>query len=237
MKVLMIIPAYNEEKNILNVVNSIREYRKTSKYHIDYVVVNDGSTDNTEKVLKENGIHYISLIENLGIGGAVQTGYMYAKKHGYDVAVQFDGDGQHDIESLENLVKPVINGTCDFCVGSRFVDNSSSSFKSTKLRRLGIKYFSILIKLFTGVRVCDPTSGYRAANKAVIDLFARDYPADYPEPESLVQLSKKEFSIGEVPVNMFERAEGASSINEWKSVYYIIKVSSAILFVCLQKNK
>lgn len=237
MKILMIIPAYNEEKNILNVVNKIREYRKTSKYHIDYVVVNDGSTDNTEKVLKENSIHYISLIENLGIGGAVQTGYIYAQKYGYDIAVQFDGDGQHDIESLEDLVAPVASGSCDFCVGSRFVDNSTSTFKSTKLRRLGIKYFSVLISLFAGVRVCDPTSGYRAANKKVIELFARDYPADYPEPESLVQLSKNRFFINEVPVNMFERSEGASSINTWKSVYYIIKVSSAILFVCLQKKK
>ncbi len=237
MKVLMIIPAYNEEKNILNVVNNIREYRKTSKYHIDYVVVNDGSTDNTEKVLKENGIHHISLVENLGIGGAVQTGYLYAKKHNYDIAVQFDGDGQHDIGSLENIIEPVISNKCDFCVGSRFVDNSTSSFKSTKLRRLGIRYFSVLIKLFAGVCVCDPTSGYRAANKKVIELFASDYPADYPEPESLVQLSKNKFSINEVPANMFERAEGTSSINAWKSVYYIIKVSSAILFVCLQKNK
>ncbi len=237
MKVLMIIPAYNEEKSILDVVNKIREYRKSSKHHIDYIVINDGSTDNTEQVLCENGIHHISLVENLGIGGAVQTGYMYAKKNNYDIAVQFDGDGQHDIESLEQLIDPVINQSCDFCIGSRFVDKNFNTFKSTKLRRLGIKYFSSLIRLFTKVKVCDPTSGYRAANKKVINLFANDYPSDYPEPESIVQLSKKKFSIREVPVNMFERAEGTSSIGSWKSIYYIIKVSCAIVFVCLQKNK
>lgn len=236
MKVLLIIPAYNEAENILKVVESIRKYRLNSEHIIDYVVINDCSTDSTEKVCKENGIHYISLVQNLGIGGAVQTGYIYAEMHDYDIAVQFDGDGQHDIESLDDLITPVVTGKADFCVGSRFVGNKSD-FQSTWIRRMGIKYFSFLINILTGVRIFDPTSGFRAANKSVIRLFADNYPFDYPEPESIVQLSKDKFVIDEVAVKMFERANGVSSINALKSIYYIVKVSAAIVFVKMKKNK
>lgn len=236
MKVLLIIPAYNEAENILDVVENIRKYRLNSEYDIDYVVINDCSVDETEKVCQENGIHYISLIQNLGIGGAVQTGYIYANMHDYDIAVQFDGDGQHDIESLNDLIAPIIAGKADFCIGSRFAGDKSD-FQSTWIRRVGIKYFSFLINVLTGVRVWDPTSGFRAANKKVIRLFAGDYPFDYPEPESIVQLSKEKFTIDEVAVKMFERTNGVSSINAMKSIYYIIKVSAAIIFVCAKKSK
>lgn len=232
----MIIPAYNEAENILNVVESIRKYRSNSEYDIDYVVINDCSTDSTERVCQDNGIHYISLIQNLGIGGAVQTGYIYAKMHNYDIAVQFDGDGQHDIESLGDLIEPIVSGKTDFCIGSRFA-GSKSEFQSTWIRRVGIKYFSLLIRILSGVSVLDPTSGFRAANKKVISLFAEDYPFDYPEPESIVQLSKEKIEIDEVAVRMFERANGVSSINAIKSVYYIIKVSAAIVFVSIKRNK
>ena len=138
MKVLLIVPAYNEEQNIERVVEQILSYRKTCPYFLDYIVINDGSTDQTELICRQNGIHHIALLQNLGIGGAVQTGYMYAVMNGYDVAVQFDGDGQHDIRCLMDLVQPIINDQCDFCIGSRFVNNTSS-FRSTKLRRIGIK--------------------------------------------------------------------------------------------------
>lgn len=237
MRVLLIVPAYNEEKNILAVVNRIREYRKKCDFVLDYVVINDCSTDSTKIICDENGIHSISLVKNLGIGGAVQTGYIYARMNDYDIAVQFDGDGQHDIESLKDLIEPVACGEADFAVGSRFADEKSSSFKSTAVRRIGIKYFSRLIQLLVGENVTDPTSGYRAANRTVISIFASDYPYDYPEPESLVWLSKSKQRITEVPVNMFERQGGVSSINSWKSVYYIIKVSAAIIFAGFQRKK
>ena len=133
VRVLLIIPAYNEEANIQRVIGRVREYRKTCPYQLDYVVINDGSTDSTARICRENGIHHISLLQNLGIGGAVQTGYLYAQREGYDIAVQFDGDGQHDLNSLPQLLAPVVRGDCDFCVGSRFLDKSSA-FQSTPLR-------------------------------------------------------------------------------------------------------
>ena len=236
MRVLLIIPAYNEEANILRVIRRVREYRETCPFRLDYVVINDGSTDGTERVCLENGIHHIRLLQNLGIGGAVQTGYLYAWKMGYDIAVQFDGDGQHDLNSLPPLLEPVIQNRCDFCVGSRFVDRSSD-FQSMPLRRLGIQYLSGLIRLLTGTKVTDPTSGFRAANRAVIRELADYYPADYPEPESIVQIKKMRHRIQEVQVNMFQREGGQSSIHSWKSVYYMIKVSVAIVCASLQKGR
>lgn len=237
MRALLIIPAYNEEQNILHVIQKVRAYRDKCSYHLDYIVINDGSRDSTEQICKEHGIHCISLLQNLGIGGAVQTGYLYAKRHHYDVAIQFDGDGQHDLESLPQLLEPILSKTCDFCIGSRFLDSSSSTFQSTKLRRIGIKYLSILIRLFSTTKVTDPTSGFRAANADVISDLADYYPADYPEPESIVQISKMRYRIQEVPVNMFEREGGVSSIRSWKSLYYMIKVSVAIVCASLQKGR
>ena len=189
-----------------------------------------------EEICREEGIHFISLLQNLGIGGAVQTGYLYAQRQGYDAAVQFDGDGQHDLESLPQLLAPVERGECDFCVGSRFLEGTSQ-FQSTRLRRLGIRYLSFLIRLLSGTKVTDPTSGFRAANKKVIAALADYYPTDYPEPESIVQIAKQRFRVSEVQVNMFEREGGVSSIHSWKSVYYMIKVSVAILCASLQRGK
>lgn len=236
VRVLLIIPAYNEEANIQRVIGRVREYRKTCPYQLDYVVINDGSTDSTARICRENGIHHISLLQNLGIGGAVQTGYLYAQREGYDIAVQFDGDGQHDLNSLPQLLVPVVRGDCDFCVGSRFLDKSSA-FQSTPLRRVGIQYLSWLIRLFTGTKVTDPTSGFRAANQAVIRDLADYYPADYPEPESIVQIKKMRHRIQEVQVNMFQREGGQSSIRSWKSIYYMIKVSVAVVCASLQKGR
>ena len=232
----MILPAYNEEKNIKKAVDSIRAYAKQcSEFELDYIVINDGSTDSTEKVCRDNHIPCISLIQNLGIGGAVQTGYLYAKLKDYDVAVQFDGDGQHDVNSLRALIQPIIDNKADFVVGSRFIDGTST-FRSTRMRRIGIQYLSFLIKLLTSRVVHDPTSGFRAANKKAIALLARDYPVDYPEPESIITLSKNGMSLAEVQVNMFEREGGASSIHSWKSVYYMLKVTLAILCASFQRK-
>ncbi len=237
-KVLLILPAYNEEETILHTVQQIREAKLPAHMDVDYIVINDGSTDRTEALCRENHIPCISLVQNLGIGGAVQTGYLYALLDGgpYDIAVQFDGDGQHDIGSLERLVEPIIQGRCDFTVGSRFLDNSSS-FHSTALRRAGIRYLSFLIRLVTGQRVADVTSGYRAAGRAAIEYLSRDYPVDYPEPESLVQLCRQGFRVEEVPVNMFERTGGRSSIGSLRSVYYMVKVTMAVLCAAMRKRR
>lgn len=231
----MIIPAYNEEANIVKTVRSVIEYGSKCNFQLDYIVINDGSTDNTSLVCKKNNIKYIDLIQNLGIGGAVQTGYIYAYKKDYDIAVQFDGDGQHDINSLHNIVVPIIEKKTDFVVGSRFIEGRSN-FKSTFMRRIGIKWLSLAIKLCAGTKIYDVTSGFRAANRKAIQLMAKDYPVDYPEPESIVYLLKNGVDISEAQVNMFEREGGQSSIHSWKTIYYMIKVTLAIFCAGLQRK-
>lgn len=233
MKVLLIIPAYNEEDSILNTVNNVLEYNRLQAdkygYTLDYIVIDDASTDSTKKILLENDIKHISLIKNLGIGGAVQTGYKYALLHNFDIAVQFDGDGQHDIAHINNVVSPIIEEGFDLVIGSRFIDKESSLFQTTFLRRVGIRIISQLIKLTTKKKIFDVTSGYRAANKNVIQLFADRYPISYPEPESIVHLIKKKYRVTERPVNMLERQGGVSSIRSFKSILYMIEVGTAIL--------
>lgn len=236
MKVLMILPAYNEELNIVQTVNNIRSYSHP-ELEIDYVVINDGSTDHTEQICRENGIKCINLVQNLGIGGAVQTGYIFALLHNYDVAVQFDGDGQHDINSLYGIVAPVMHDEADFVVGSRFVGKQEGNFRSTALRRVGIRWLSLLARIFGRVRVKDITSGFRAANRKALLYLADNYPYDYPEPESLVTLRRNGFRIQEVPANMLERQGGQSSIRVWNSVYYMVKVSFAIVCASLQRKE
>ena len=235
MKVLMIIPAYNEELNIKRTVDSIIKYNKKSKYDIDYVVINDGSTDETYKICLENKFNVINLIKNLGIGGAVQTGYKYAYDNNYDVAIQFDGDHQHDENYIDSLVEEIENGY-DFVIGSRFISNLSQ-FRSSSARRLGINILSFLIKLTTGFKIYDPTSGFRAANKKVIKIFSQTYPIEYPEPESSVYLIRKKFKVKEVPVEMRERKFGTSSIKPLKSVYYMFSVAISIIITSILKEE
>ncbi len=225
MKVLLIIPAYNEEENIIRVCKEIEE----ANSNVDYVVINDGSTDNTLKLLEENNINHINLVKNLGIGGAVQTGYKYALEKGYDIAVQYDGDGQHDIRYLDTICNPIIENQADFCIGSRYLDDHTSSFKSTFMRRLGKNIISFIIKVFWKKKITDPTSGFRAANKKVIELFAKEYPSDYPEPESTVTLLKLGFKVTERAVNMKERLAGESFANVWTSCKYMVKVTLSIM--------
>lgn len=234
MKVLVIIPAYNEEKNIVKTVKQL-ENTKLKGHTLDYVVINDGSRDNTKKVCIENNINFIDLPFNLGIGGAVQTGYKYAYYNNYDIAIQFDGDGQHDASYIKDLVNEIKNGN-NITIGSRFV-SELSEFKSTKIRRIGINFLSWLIKLVTGKKIYDPTSGFRAADKKVIKIFADTYPIDYPEPDTIVTIIKKGFKVSEIPVKMNKRENGKSSINPMKSIYYMIKVSLAIIIASLSTKK
>jgi glycosyltransferase involved in cell wall biosynthesis len=233
LKLLLIIPAYNEAEGIVEVVSNVKEYSKTCDFQLDYIVINDGSIDNEEEVLRAHQINHVELVNNLGIGGAVQTGYIYALENDYDIAVQYDGDGQHDIHSLKKLIDPIIKGEADFTVGSRFVADSDSKFKSTGARQLGIKILSKLIKWLSHKEIKDVTSGYRAGNKKIIKQFVDRYPSRYPEPESYMLLFKKHARVKEVGVNMFERETGSSSINLLNSIGYMINVSLSILFSTL----
>lgn len=224
-KVLIIIPAYNEAENIEKVVdNIIKNYPQ-----YDYIVINDGSKDNTRDICKARGYQYLNLSVNLGIGGAVQTGYKYAKDKGYEIAVQIDGDGQHDIAYLEKMLPYLENQEADVVIGSRFIDKEG--FQSSAARRTGIKILSSLIFLCTGCKVKDVTSGFRAVNQTYIKIYAENYPNDYPEPEAIVSAVMHGGVIKECPVVMREREKGTSSINFVKSIYYMIKVTLAIL-VC-----
>ena len=231
-KVLLIIPAYNEEENILKTCNKIKKENK----NLDFIVINDGSKDRTLQILKENNLPHINLVHNLGIGGAVQTGYKYALENNYDIAVQFDGDGQHDVRYVEKLIKPILDGEADFTIGSRFVEELST-FKSSKARRIGINIISFFIKLFTGKKIYDTTSGFRAVNKDIIRFFAMYYPIEYPEPVSTTELLKQGKRVKEVSVEMNEREGGVSSIRAWKNAYYMFNVILSIIIVSIRRYK
>lgn len=231
IKILLIIPAYNEEKNILKTYQTIKEYNKKKKTEYDVIVINDGSKDKTEEVLIKNKIPHICLLTNLGIGGAVQTGYKYANRNGYDIAIQYDGDGQHDVSYVEKLIEPIVNENMDMTIGSRFIDKKESEFQSSFARRIGIKLISFFIKLKTGKKVYDTTSGFRAVGKKGIASFASIYPSEYPEPISTVYVLSRGYTFKEVPVSMNERTEGKSSIHTWKKLYYMVNVLLTILLM------
>lgn len=228
MKSLVIIPAYNEEKSIGKTVQDIVE----NAPEFDYVIVNDCSKDATLEVCRKKGMHVLNLPINLGIGGAVQTGYLYAYKNHYDFAIQFDGDGQHDAKYLHEMRDYMIKHGTDMLIGSRFINREG--FQSSSMRRFGIRYFSMLIKLLTGAKVTDPTSGMRMVNRDIIEIYANCYPKDYPEPESVVAILRQHKKVEEYPVIMREREEGVSSISPKKSIYYMVKVTLAILVEALR---
>ena len=223
MKCLIIIPAYNEAANIEKVINNI--VQNYPQY--DYVIINDGSTDKTAEVCANAGYQVLNLPINMGIGGAVQTGYRYAKKNNYDAAVQIDGDGQHDVAFLEDMLKLLESGEADVVIGSRFVQKEG--FQSSQIRRVGIRFLSILARILTGVQIRDITSGYRVVNRRFIEIYANDYPVAYPEPEAMIIAAVYGGIIKEYPVIMRERENGTSSITFKKSIYYMIKVTLAML--------
>lgn len=223
LRKLVIIPAYNESASIVNTVNDI----KKNAPDFDYVVINDHSKDNTLQVCKDAELNVIDLPLNLGIGGAVQTGYLYACQNGYDIAVQFDGDGQHDAKYLNEMAETLVKEQADMVIGSRFIEKEG--FQSSFTRRLGIRYFTFLIKILTGQKITDPTSGYRMCNRKIIELFAGNYPKDYPEPETTTWILRKKLKVLEIPVIMRAREEGVSSISLKKSFYYMFKVTMAII--------
>lgn len=231
-KILIIIPAFNEGSSIGRLLTEIASVFPQA----DRLVINDGSRDNTEEEALKTGSRVATLPCNLGIGGAVQTGYQIAFEQHYDIAVQLDGDGQHDPAYLQAILEPVINGKLDFCIGSRFLDKNETSFRSTPARRLGILFFCGLLGTLTGLPLTDPTSGFRAVGRKLIEKFAAYYPVDFPEPEAIQIAKRHGAKIGEVPVCMRERQGGRSSIRYFKTLFYMAKVTLAILIDTLKKN-
>jgi glycosyltransferase involved in cell wall biosynthesis len=231
-KILVIVPAYNEEEAMRGTLdNLVKEKYRKKEICLDICVVNDGSTDRTTEIVSEfKDVILLDLPFNLGIGGAMQTGYKYAWENQYDVALQFDADGQHNIDDLPIIINPILNGELDMVVGSRFL--IKTDYKGAFLRRVGIYYFTILLYLLTKQKFTDPTSGFRAIGKNALKEFAEYYPKDYPEPEVLIYLQKKGYKIAEKSVHMLERQGGTSSITPFKSLYYMCKVT---LSICMQK--
>ncbi|MDD3430145.1 MAG: glycosyltransferase family 2 protein [Oscillospiraceae bacterium] len=223
MKTLVMIPCYNEEENIVRVVERLKKVCP----EVDYLVINDCSTDKSRDILFKNGYNYIDLPINLGIGGGVQSGYLYAVNHGYDITVQMDGDGQHDPAFLRQVISPVENGTLDMCIGSRFI--TKEGFQTSFMRRFGIGILSWLNYLLCGKRVKDTTSGFRACNKELTAFYAHHYAQDYPEPEAIISAVLNGYAVGEVPVIMEERLAGVSSISTFKSAYFMVKVTLSLI--------
>ncbi len=222
MNILVIIPAFNEEASLRDVIVGIRR----SLPGADILVVNDGSTDSTAGIAREEGVAILDHPYNMGIGATMQTGFLYALREGYDLAVQTDGDGQHDPESLPSLIQPILERRCNLVIGSRYL--SEGGFKSTLPRQLGIRFFTCLLRIFTGKRVSDPTSGFRAMDRRVIELFSEEYPSDYPEVEALVSAHKVGLTFQEVRTMMRHRQGGTSSIGPLSALYYMVKVTFAI---------
>lgn len=231
-RLLIVVPAYNEAGSIRSVVAEIL----MSPWNLDVLVVDDGSSDDTYQEAKAAGVNVISLPFNLGIGGAVQTGFQFAKRQGYDLVVQMDGDGQHDADFLDGLVTPLLNNEVDMTIGSRFIP-PFLGYQSSYVRRIGINFFARLLSAMTGSTVTDPTSGFRAYNRKMINVFARYYPHDFPEPEAIVVAGRYGARIREVPVTMRQRQAGSSSIRYFKTLYYMIKVTLAILLGRLKDKK
>ena len=230
-RTIAIVPARNEAGAIGGVVDEIRAFDPT----LDVVVIDDGSTDATAEVARSRGAAVVSLPFNLGIGGAVQTGFKYALEHGYELAVRLDGDGQHDPAELPKLIGPVVAGEADIVVGSRF-HGGDSSYRPPLARRIGIGFFARLVSALVRQSVTDTTSGFQALNRHGIELFAADYPHDYPEVEATVMVIRHRLRLMEVQARMREREHGSSSITVLRSLYYMVKVTLALLVGMFRRN-
>jgi glycosyltransferase involved in cell wall biosynthesis len=222
LRSIAIVPAHNEEASLGALLGELR----AAEPDLAVVVINDGSTDSTTRVAEAAGVPVVNLPFNIGIGGTVQTGYQYALEHGFEVAIQVDGDGQHDPTEIARVLEPIFDDRADLVVGTRFV--SGGGYRGTRARRVGIHIFASVVSLMVGQRVSDTTSGFRAVNQKALRLFASQYPHDYPEVESMVLLSRHGLRMLEVPVKMRVRETGASSITALRAAYYMIKVLLAL---------
>lgn len=229
---LIIIPCFNEGESLPNLIKEIRQ-TQIDLTNLDILVVNDSSTDNTLEIAKELAINVLDLPVNLGIGGAVQSGFLYAHLNSFDFVIQLDGDGQHIPAEIKKLIAAAEKTSADLIIGSRFL--TKEGFQSSFLRRIGINYFFLINRLFTGLNIQDSTSGFRLLNKKLFTYAAFNYPDEFPEPESIVIFAKKGFKIVETPVIMRERQGGKSSIRWFSQFYYIIKVSIAMFFSYIRK--
>ena len=230
---LAIVPAYNEEASVASVVRELQRHAP----EFDVLVIDDGSTDATRDVARAAGARVVRLPFNLGIGCTVQAGYQFALENGYDYAVQVDGDGQHDPREVYRLLEYLhAHPDIDMVTGSRFRELCEDGHRSTASRRLGIRLFAGVLSRITGQRVTDPTSGFRMTNRRGIELFARDYPHDYPEVEAVLMVHAHRLKSAEIPVTMRPRTTGVSSINASRSAYYMLKVTLAI-FVGLFRER
>ncbi len=222
MKILIIIPALNEEATLRGVILGVRG----SLPQADILVVNDGSTDDTARIAREEGALVLDHPYNMGIGATMQTGFLYALREGYGLVVQTDGDGQHNPEFLPSMIQPIVEKRCNLVIGSRYL--SKGGFRSTFARQAGIKFFTSLLWIFIGKKVTDPTSGFRAMDRKVIDLFSEEYPSDYPEVEALVSVHRAGLTFREVKTTMRDRQGGTSSIGPLSALYYMVKVTFSI---------
>ena len=233
-RILAIVPAYNEEHSITKVIEELRSI----ELNLDILIVNDGSDDNTSGAARKTGnVKVIDLPLNLGIGGAVQTGFIYARQNNYDIAIQFDGDAQHVASEIEKIIAPIISGEADVAIGSRFLENRGN-YKADFVRKLGIIIFQVVNSVLNRKTITDCTSGFRSYNKKTIKFLSEYYPVDYPEPEAVILLLKNGFVLKEVMVEMRQRWNGISSISYFDGMYYMIKVLLAIFMTALRtRNK
>lgn len=229
MKIVLIIPAYNEEDCIVGLLTELKQY---PQYEI--IVINDCSSDRTEQLVREQGVRCISLPINLGLSGAVQTGFRYAVENGYDVCVQIDGDGQHVPAEIDKLVSEIAEGK-DIVIGSRFLNNSNK-YEQTLLRKLGAKHISLMIRLFSGLKLTDPTSGMRAYSKRIFTELA-SATNERPEPDTMLYFTRRGFTIQEVEVEMRERQGGESYLTPLKAIRYMIENTLSFLYVFLRTKK
>jgi glycosyltransferase involved in cell wall biosynthesis len=227
-RVLAIVPAYNEEACIHRTVAEILHCGTD----VDVLVIDDGSTDRTFRQASEAGAQVLRLPVNLGIGGAMQAGYLQAVRGGYGYAIQLDGDGQHPAPEIQRLLDCLQERDVDMVIGSRFLGNGG--FRSTVTRRMGIRFFSWLLRWLTGRRYTDPASGFRLVNRRAMELFARQYPEDYPEPESILLCCRHGLQVEEIPVTMRPRETGTSSIRSFRVLYYMTKVTLSLLMCRLR---
>jgi glycosyltransferase involved in cell wall biosynthesis len=233
-RVLVIIPAYNEEENVVKTVHDVREKAP----FVDILVVDDASKDRTLYIARQLGVMVVAHCFNLGIGGAVQTGLKIAKLKGYDIAIQVDADCQHDAAYIPQLIKPIVEGRADIVIGSRYLTNKNThNTKNISIRRLGIRFFSWIATKAIGHKITDCTSGFRALNKNAINLFAEDYPIDFPDAEALILAHKNGLQITEMPVKFHSRMKGKSSLRFWRFLYYPVKEMLSILMLIIRNER
>ena len=230
-RILVIVPAYNEEENIAHTIKEIRE--KAS--YVDILVVNDGSADRTSEIAMNNGVKVLNQPFNMGIGVAVQAGFKIALEEGYDIAIQIDADGQHNPSYIPRLCEPILHGNADIVIGSRY--KKRSEYKTSFVRLSGIKFFSWLSSLIIKQQITDTTSGFRALNKDAYSLFSEEYPTDFPDAEAIILLGYRGFRISEIPIEMLSRSGGISFFSIPKLLYYPFKNLLAIVCTVLREER